>query len=80
MGHRDTPQILGPRTLHDLPSEVLRSCGIHGPHHQLSPPAKDKSLLRSRKPPTPLPTSGLGSGFRWAGCALEAARMVGGEM
>lgn len=46
-----------------------RSCGIHGPHHQLSPPAP----VRSRSPPTPLPTPGLGSGFRGTGCAPKAS-------
>lgn len=47
-----------------------RYCGIHGPHHQLSPPAP----VRSRSPPTPLPTPGLGSGFRGTGCAPKDSR------
>lgn len=48
-GHRDTPVSspppcpLHPTTLRGLAFEVLRSCGIHGAHHEQSPPAEDES-------------------------------------
>lgn len=47
----------------------LRPCGIHRPYRQLSPPAEDKSLLRSKRPPTPSPHLR----FRWPGGALNGS-------
>lgn len=47
-----------PHHLRTLRGWPLRSCGVHFPHHLLSPPAEDKSPTkvhsrRPRRPPTP---------------------------